>query len=282
MRGHKRFLAALALLGLLLAISVSAQERKTPRTPGEWNLVGMGLALQDRWPEAVEAFRQAVRLRPDFVEAHNNLGFALATLGKSPEAIKAYQQAIKIKPDYATAHYNLGFTYEAVGKLPEAVGAFKQATQLSPGWDVAAYQLGYAYLQMGLWKEAAEALHQYVSPEPPVAPEPGGKGGQPGAASDEAALQEGVLVMSLEPEKYGAFANLAYAYQKQGRYADAIAAYQQSIKFKPDFSDVHYSLGETYVLSKNREGALQEYDALKKLDEKLARKLRALIDKASE
>ena len=82
----------------------------------------MGLALQDRWPEAVEAFRQAVRLRPDFVEAHNNLGFALATLGKSPEAIKAYQQAIKIKPDYATAHYNLGFTYEAVGKLPEAVG----------------------------------------------------------------------------------------------------------------------------------------------------------------
>ena len=43
--------------------------------------------------------------------AHNNLGYTYCELGKYEEAIESYKQAIRIDPDDATAHYGLGVTY---------------------------------------------------------------------------------------------------------------------------------------------------------------------------
>jgi len=40
--------------------------------------------------------------------AHNNLGMALVQLGRVQDAIGHYEQALRIKPDYAMAHNNLG------------------------------------------------------------------------------------------------------------------------------------------------------------------------------
>ena len=52
-------------------------------------------------------FRQALALKPDFAEAHNNLGSSLGALGEFGQAIDQYRQAIRIKPDYANARGNL-------------------------------------------------------------------------------------------------------------------------------------------------------------------------------
>jgi len=52
-----------------------------------------------RMPEAIEHLEQALRLKPDYVEAHFNLGLALEKLGRTPEAIEHYQQALKLRPD---------------------------------------------------------------------------------------------------------------------------------------------------------------------------------------
>jgi tetratricopeptide (TPR) repeat protein len=40
--------------------------------------------------------------------AHNNLGNALATKGQKDEALACYREAVRIKPDFALAHNNLG------------------------------------------------------------------------------------------------------------------------------------------------------------------------------
>ena len=53
--------------------------------------------------EAIAHYEQAVRIRPDFAEAHNNFGTALAQTGKIEEAIAQYEQALRIKPDFAEA-----------------------------------------------------------------------------------------------------------------------------------------------------------------------------------
>ena len=50
----------------------------------------------------------AIKLKPDYAEAHNNLGNALFAKRKIEEAISHYKMAIKFKPDYANAHNNLG------------------------------------------------------------------------------------------------------------------------------------------------------------------------------
>ena len=56
--------------------------------------------MSGRLPEAILHFRQAVSIRPDYVEAHVNLGLALSQVpGRLPDAIAQFEAAQRIKPD---------------------------------------------------------------------------------------------------------------------------------------------------------------------------------------
>ena len=57
--------------------------------------------------EAMECYEQALRNKPDYVEALNNMGHALEENGYAQEAFKNYEKAIKIIPSYTDAHFNL-------------------------------------------------------------------------------------------------------------------------------------------------------------------------------
>ena len=54
-------------------------------------------------PEAAEHFEQALRSKPNYVEAHFNLGLALEKMGRRPEAIEQYHQVLKLRPDFIPA-----------------------------------------------------------------------------------------------------------------------------------------------------------------------------------
>ena len=69
-------------------------------------------------PEAIEAYREALRLKPDFADAWNNLGVAYGKLGRHQEAIEAYREALRLKPDDAAAWYNLGVCIRRTGPSP--------------------------------------------------------------------------------------------------------------------------------------------------------------------
>ena len=56
---------------------------------------------------AFNSYNLALKLKPDFAEAHNNLGNALKDMGKTDEALNSYKNAIKLKPDYNDALNNL-------------------------------------------------------------------------------------------------------------------------------------------------------------------------------
>jgi Flp pilus assembly protein TadD len=57
--------------------------------------------------EAIEHYSEAVRLRPDYAEAYNNLGTALARKGNAASAARAFARAIEIRPSYDAAIRNL-------------------------------------------------------------------------------------------------------------------------------------------------------------------------------
>src|SRR5713101_8953498 len=52
------------------------------------------------------AFREAIRIRPDYAEAHSNLASVLASAGRFDEARYNFELAIRLKPDFAAARFN--------------------------------------------------------------------------------------------------------------------------------------------------------------------------------
>ena len=82
---------------------------------------------------AVEHLRQAVRLQPNYAEAHENLGVALMQQGKLPEAAACLQKALSLAPDDAAAHHNLGLTFRMLGRLEEGVASLRQAMSAQKG-----------------------------------------------------------------------------------------------------------------------------------------------------
>ena len=72
-----------------------------------WNLLGASNLGLKRFAEAESAFREAVKLKPNYAQAHNNLGNALHQLGMLTAASESFQRAIQLKPDYVVAYNNL-------------------------------------------------------------------------------------------------------------------------------------------------------------------------------
>jgi Tfp pilus assembly protein PilF len=52
-------------------------------------------------------FRTALKIDPHFAPAHNNLGMALADQGRWDEAIAHFSEALRIDPGYENARKNL-------------------------------------------------------------------------------------------------------------------------------------------------------------------------------
>jgi serine/threonine-protein kinase len=70
-------------------------------------------------------------------EAYSNLGVSLAEKGSLDEAVAAYKEAIRLKPDFAEAHCNLGHVIRDKAQFAEALTYLRRGHELgskSPRW----------------------------------------------------------------------------------------------------------------------------------------------------
>jgi len=81
------------------------------KNPLAWFVQGSALSEMRRYPEAIAAYQQNVRIAPGDVFARNNLGNALRDSGRPREAMQAYRAAVEINPDYVQGWHNLGLTF---------------------------------------------------------------------------------------------------------------------------------------------------------------------------
>jgi tetratricopeptide (TPR) repeat protein len=211
-----------------------------------YNNLGNAYAILGRLPEAMDDFRRAIKIKPDYAEPQDALGVAYARLGRYAEAIEASKLAIKIKPDLADAHENLGNAYCGLGRYPDAVESYKQAIGIKPDNAGTHYNLGNTYTALGRLPEAIEAFSQAVK---------------------------------IKPDYAEAYTNLGIVYRRLGRFTDAIDAYKQAIKIKPDLAETHYNLGIAYLAMGDKNSAMAEYNILKYLNSEMADKLFNQINK---
>ena len=89
------------------ASSPEAQERGTEQEAQAWFRQGNIMVTTNQYALAIIYYQQAVRLKPDFADAWNNLGSCYGTLGRHQEAAAAFEKALAADPGNERARKGL-------------------------------------------------------------------------------------------------------------------------------------------------------------------------------
>ncbi len=106
--------------------------------------------------EAIQSYKEAIRVNPNDFDAHFNLGGCYSRLGYEQEAMMATKEAVRIRPDYAFAHIALGINYHNLGQYDQAIEIYKQAVRLDPDLaDQAKLLISNIYTALGRPEDAS-------------------------------------------------------------------------------------------------------------------------------
>ncbi|RJP85058.1 MAG: tetratricopeptide repeat protein [Desulfobacteraceae bacterium] len=152
---------------------------------------------------AVKHYLEALRIKPDFADAHNNLANLYMSSGRLDAAIEQYSKALAIDPSYEGAHYNLGIAAFRQGRALEAADYFKLALQTMT-------DNAETYFRYG------NALHQ--------------------AGDGDGAVRAYQEAIHLRPDYVDAHCNLGVALFQKGDLAGAIAAFNEALRVQPDYT----------------------------------------------
>lgn len=130
----------------------------------------LGRCYQElRDPDAVEAFKRAIELKPDHVDALCRLGAQYVRMRMYGEALDVLQQAKDLRPDHFDALLPMGVAYYRKGEHGAAVAVLQKAVRLVE--DAEAYHwLGASYLKLAESSKGITALSRSVEIDPGYVP----------------------------------------------------------------------------------------------------------------
>jgi tetratricopeptide (TPR) repeat protein len=161
-----------------------------------WNNIGIGYLDEQQYDDAMNAFEQVVRLRPDYKDGYINLGITDIEWEKYSEARAPLEKALTLRPDDARALYylalverrerhsaaeiydlqqvvaqypysrdarrELGISYYQQHRSQEAMEQFKTLQVIDPDDLAAHYNLAILYRRMGMKQQAAQEAALYT------------------------------------------------------------------------------------------------------------------------
>ena len=149
--------------------ALEASKKAVNLRPSAESYFNIGLAsfYLKQYREAADAYRASIKLDPyNAADAYYALGLVYRDWGKGDEEIQAYKQAIKQRPDYTVAYERLGSRYLKSKKYNEAIEVFRQLAALKPGDPFAPNNMGEAYLELNKLNEAVESFRQSIRLKP--------------------------------------------------------------------------------------------------------------------
>ena len=96
-----------------------------PNHAASWLNMGNASVDLDDLGSAETLYRTAIGLDPALVEAHASLGYLLTRQGRLREAIEACEAAIRLRPDFVQAHWNLAIAALLGGDLPRGFAEYE-------------------------------------------------------------------------------------------------------------------------------------------------------------
>jgi serine/threonine-protein kinase len=144
-----------------------------PRSASAYSWLGLMLAFQDRFADALELARQAVALEPLSANAQANVAWCFFGARRLEEAAGEFRRALHIDPKAPYPLWALGLTYQLLGRHADSVASLEKAVDITgrrQTWYLAL--LGGAYAAAGRRSEALDLLaeleglsaRQYIAP----------------------------------------------------------------------------------------------------------------------
>ena len=167
-----------------------------------WNFVGVGNLALGNDHIALNSFKKAISLKPDFWDALNNLGVTLEKLKKLDDAIKIYYKIILINPNFSKAYNNLGNVLRKKGDFNRAIEFFYKSISLEPNYPDAHSNLAIILSERG---RTSEAIASYKK------------------------------VLLFKPKCAATLNSLGNAYKDQDKFDEAINVYRKALSIESDF-----------------------------------------------
>ncbi len=187
--------------------------------------LGVALADDGRFPEAIAQYQAALQIEPDAANVQTDYGNALAKSGRIPEAIAHYEAALRALPDSPITHNDLANALAATpGSVPEAIAEYQTALRLKPDYEearknLAQVQSNAAEMQYNMGIDLAKSRI-------PVE-----------------AIPHFEEALRLRPDYVDAHNNLGVVLAGAGRVPEAISHFEAALSIDPNSADAHVNLG---------------------------------------
>lgn len=137
-----------------------------PDSALEWYLLGRTKYNENRFQEAVNAFKRCLQLDPRNVRAENNSGLSYEGLEDDKDADSAYRIAIQWQSNsphpYPQPYLNLGMLLARDSHTEQALPYLQKSVELAPQNPKAHEQLGRAYEKVQMLDKAQSELEKAI------------------------------------------------------------------------------------------------------------------------
>ncbi len=195
------------------------------------------------WSDEITFYRDCIEKAPGKARPYNNLGAALLRGGSLVKAVEQFESALKIKPDYVDAHYNLGYALSRQGNLAGGIHQFAETLRLDPKNLKALNNMGVALALQGRYRQAINYFKAALKQNPgdvdvhynlAIALK---NEGNPDDAANHFAR-----VLALNPQHAEAHYNLGLFLQERGQVEAANQHFSRALEINPDFEEARRNL----------------------------------------
>jgi tetratricopeptide (TPR) repeat protein len=170
--------------------------------------------------DAIDYYREAVRLEPNDAAYRIPLARLLILTGDPPGALEQAEKAVELAPNSARALAALCQAQDWNGQLPQAIDNCRRAIELDPTYAEAHAYLAEAYTDSILSGDYSVGWQE--------------------------AIQEAERAIELDPQSVDAFRNLGYIWNSQGFYEVSNEYYYKALEINPRLSYLYVGVALNY------------------------------------
>ena len=197
--------------------------------------------------EALSRFEQALEAAPENPEVMEAVGRALLNLDRLEEAEASFLAALELDPEWVAPRMGLAMVALRRDEPFKIVHHLERAIEADPQYPESYVELGRYYGIMGEPALAKATFERWTGRHPEDADMLINAGLTAFDAADYAQalefFEKAIDVASGEEQKSGARTFRANTLDMLGRYAEAVAAYEEVIAEAPDWWEAHANLG---------------------------------------